>query len=70
MSWDFVLLRHVPRLNITHKIGDTDSRIVIQGLHPLYRCAGMESNGLGQYWSYAWPSFGQDIVLGGCIWKR
>ncbi len=30
MSWEFVLCRHVPRLNNHHLIGNTDSEIIIQ----------------------------------------
>ena len=32
MSWECILCRHVPRLNVPRHLGNTDSEIIIQWL--------------------------------------
>ena len=49
-------------------IDNADSESTIQGLQRLYRRTGMESNGVGQYWCYAWAPGNQGTLFGGCVW--
>ena len=55
-------LDHFPMLAIIPGISNTDSENIIQGLHGLRGRAEMESNGVGEYWGYAWTVSCQNVL--------
>ena len=49
-------------LDIIPEISNTDSEIIIQGLHGLRGRTEMEWNGVGEYWGYAWTVSCQNLL--------